>query len=171
MKLYHGSNIIVNEPRLIVQTRTLDFGTGFYTTANKQQAIEFSAKVVSRAQRLYLPVGCQTVSVYELNDVAAQKELSILKFDSPSKEWLDFVLTNRKGTYSGKKHDLIIGAVANDDVYTTLLAYEQGTFSYQQILEMLKIRKLFDQYVFTSDKALKYLRFINKIIIEDSDNG
>jgi hypothetical protein len=165
MKLYHGSNIIVDAPRLIEQTRTLDFGAGFYTTANKRQAIEFSAKVVSRAQRLHLPVGHQTVSVYEFDDIAAQKELSILKFDLPSKEWLDFVLTNRKGGYFGKGYDLVIGAVANDDVYTTLLAYEQGAFSYQQILEMLKVRKLFDQYVFTSDKALKFLRFADKIII------
>ncbi|MBC8545194.1 DUF3990 domain-containing protein [Clostridiales bacterium NSJ-32] len=32
MILYHGSNVIVDKPRLIRQNRTLDFGSGFYTT-------------------------------------------------------------------------------------------------------------------------------------------
>lgn len=31
MKLYHGSLQIVNEPRILVPNRTLDYGTGFYT--------------------------------------------------------------------------------------------------------------------------------------------
>ena len=30
MKLYHGSLEIVQEPRIIKPTRTLDYGTGFY---------------------------------------------------------------------------------------------------------------------------------------------
>ncbi|MBY6825647.1 DUF3990 domain-containing protein, partial [Clostridium botulinum] len=32
MILYHGSNVIVEDPKIIKATRTLDFGYGFYTT-------------------------------------------------------------------------------------------------------------------------------------------
>lgn len=32
MLLYHGSNVVVSEPKLIQQNRFLDFGFGFYTT-------------------------------------------------------------------------------------------------------------------------------------------
>lgn len=32
MILYHGSNVIVDQPELIQQNRYLDFGFGFYTT-------------------------------------------------------------------------------------------------------------------------------------------
>ena len=32
MLVYHGSNIAVENPRLIIPNRTLDFGAGFYTT-------------------------------------------------------------------------------------------------------------------------------------------
>ena len=38
MILYHGSNVVVSEPKLIQQNRFLDFGFGFYTTTNKKQA-------------------------------------------------------------------------------------------------------------------------------------
>ena len=39
MIVYHGSNMIVDQPRLVHQNRTLDFGYGFYTTTNQNQAI------------------------------------------------------------------------------------------------------------------------------------
>ena len=45
MILYHGSNIVVAQPKLIQQNRFLDFGYGFYTTTNKEQAISFADKV------------------------------------------------------------------------------------------------------------------------------
>ena len=39
MILYHGSNVEVREPKIIVSNRTLDFGAGFYTTSNKGQPV------------------------------------------------------------------------------------------------------------------------------------
>ena len=62
MILYHGSNVIVSEPRLIKQNRFLDFGYGFYTTTNKSQAISFADKVTKRRRE-----GQKTVSVYEID--------------------------------------------------------------------------------------------------------
>ena len=44
MILYHGSNTIVEKPKLVEQNRFLDFGYGFYTTTNKDQAENFSKK-------------------------------------------------------------------------------------------------------------------------------
>ena len=43
--LYHGSNVAVERPKIIQSQRTLDFGEGFYTTTNKQQAEIFAQKV------------------------------------------------------------------------------------------------------------------------------
>ena len=48
MIVYHGSNVIVSEPKMIRQNRFLDFGFGFYTTINKAQAIGFADKVTRR---------------------------------------------------------------------------------------------------------------------------
>jgi len=168
MELYHGSNVIVSDPKLVIQARTLDFGSGFYTTTNKGQAVEFSAKVVRRNN---LNKGVRSVSIYQFDDKAAIKDLKILRFESADQRWLDFVLRNRNNTYIGDDYDLVIGAVANDDVYPTLVAYENGILSVTGAIEALRIKKLYDQYVFKTEKALRYLGFIGKIFPEGGGNG
>ena len=55
---------------------------------------------------------------------AAEHFLVILHFPDTGKLWLDFVYQNRRGIYTGKPYDLIIGPVANDDVFATLIIYE-----------------------------------------------
>lgn len=42
MFLYHGSNMQVITPKILVTNRMLDFGAGFYTTSNKEQAVKWS---------------------------------------------------------------------------------------------------------------------------------
>ena len=111
MILYHGSNLVVSEPKLIQQNRFLDFGFGFYTTTNKAQAISFADKVTKRRQN-----GQRTVSMYEIDENTAFLECSILRFDEPGEAWLDFVSDNRSGKYEGEAYDFIFGPVANDDV-------------------------------------------------------
>lgn len=51
MTLYHGSNVTVQVPKLIVPFRALDFGVGFYTTTNRDQASDFAKKVVERTAK------------------------------------------------------------------------------------------------------------------------
>ena len=67
------------------------------------------------------------------------------------------------GTYAGEIYDLIIGAVANDDVYRTLQVYGAGILTKEQAIEALKIKKLFNQYVFASEQSLKLLKFIESV--------
>lgn len=162
MILYHGSNVTVSEPKLIKQNRFLDFGFGFYTTTNKTQAIGFADKVTKRWKS-----GTQTVSIYEIDEAKAFNECSVLKFDSPDESWLDFVSENRLGIYKGNVYDFIFGPVANDDVYTTFTLYTAGVLSKEQTLEALKIKKLYNQLVLTSEKSLSYLKFIGIVSAEE----
>lgn len=154
MILYHGSNVIVKEPRIIESNRFLDFGIGFYTTTNKDQAINFAKKVVQRKGE-----GKPIVNIYELDETVVSR-LDIKQFDGPNEEWLDFVSDNRNGTFSAKEYDVIIGAVADDDVYRTLQVYASGVLTKEQALEALKIKKLFNQYVFKTESSLKVIRFV-----------
>lgn len=154
MILYHGSNMVVEKPRLIEQNRFLDFGYGFYTTTNKVQAKNFAQKVVVRRG------GTPTVNVYEIDDNIGSELLKIKRFNAPDEKWLDFVSAHRNGTYDGEQYDIIIGAVANDDVYKTLQAYSTGLLNKEQALEALKIKKLFDQYVFATNEAISLLTFV-----------
>lgn len=154
MILYHGSNVIVDKPRLIPQNRFLDFGFGFYTTTNKAQALAFAEKVFRRRKE-----GSKIVSMYEIDERIAFSDCTVLKFDSPDETWLDFVSENRAGNYKGEVYDFIYGPVANDDVYTTFTLYSAGVLSKEQTLEALKIKKLYNQLVLTSEKAIGYLKF------------
>ena len=159
MQLYHGSNIIVEKPILLPQQRTLDFGTGFYTTTNYEQAEEFARKVGDRreSEKCF-------VSVYEVADFdLLKKELSVLEFTEPNEQWLDFVFENRAGIYSGKVYDIVYGAVANDTIYRVLTAYEEGIVPKDECIRQLKVRKLYNQMTFASEKALAHLKFTSQI--------
>ena len=160
MRLYHGSNIAVAEPRLVGQTRGLDFGSGFYLTTSQTQAERFSEIVVNRRKS-----GVATVSVYELDMAAAEKSLAIRRFTSADGDWLRFVSENRLHTYCGDEYDMVIGAVANDDVMPTVQAYLSGLFDIEAALLALKTRKLVDQICLRSEKALSLLRFIKSEVL------
>lgn len=154
MILYHGSNVVVEQPKLIEQNRFLDFGYGFYTTTNREQAENFAQKVTIRRG------GKPIVNVYEIDENVQMNLLNIKRFYAPDEEWLDFVSAHRNGTYDGEQYDLIIGAVANDDVYRTLQVYSTGLLTKVQALEILKVKRLFNQYVFATVEALELLKFI-----------
>lgn len=158
MILYHGSNVVVSTPQLIYQNRFLDFGFGFYTTTNKKQAIGFADKVYKRKKE-----GGRIVNIYEIDEKKAFSECSLLHFKTANEEWLNFVSDNRNGKYEGKTYDLIFGPVADDDVYTTFTLYQARALTMEQTLENLKIKKLYNQLVFTSEKALSYLKFIGTV--------
>ena len=160
MILYHGSNLVVSEPKLIQQNRFLDFGFGFYTTTNKTQAISFADKVTKRRKN-----GQRAVSIYEIDENIAFSECSILRFDEPGEAWLDFVSDNRSGNYEGEAYDFIFGPVANDDVYRTIALYMTGVLDKEQTLSSLKIRKLFNQLVFATEKSLQYLKFEGRELV------
>lgn len=162
MILYHGSNLTVSCPKLVAQNRFLDFGYGFYTTTNKAQAVGFAEKVSKRRKD-----GVPTVSIYEIDEKKAFDECTVLRFDSPNEDWLDFVSENRSGNYSGKQYDFIYGPVANDDVYTTFTLYTAGVLTKEQTIEALKVKKLYNQLVLTSEKALSCLKFCGTIPMEE----
>jgi len=155
MKLFHGSNVEVAKPRLVDQTRGLDFGAGFYLTTSEAQANRFSDIVVNRRKS-----GIATVSIYEFDIEAAQKALSIRRFQGADADWLGFVMNNRLKTYSGEIYDVVIGAVANDTVMPALQAYLGGFLTEEATLITLKASKLADQFCIKTDKALSLLHFV-----------
>lgn len=162
MIVYHGSNVVVSRPKLIPQNRFLDFGFGFYTTTNKAQAIAFAEKVYKRRKE-----GSKIVNIYALDEEKAFSECAVLRFDSPDEAWLDFVCDNRSGIYKGDAFDFIYGPVANDDVYTTFTLYSAGVLNKTQTLEALKIKKLYNQLVLSSEKALRCLTFVGTVPEEE----
>lgn len=164
MIVYHGSDVVVESPTLLKPKRTLDFGPGFYTTTNKEQAISFAQKVMLRND-----TQTKAVSMYEIDFKEIEDTLDVLKFNSPDEEWLDFVFANRQGIYNVKRYGLVYGPVADDTIYRVFGLYEAGLLTKEETLKRLKIRKLYDQVAFCTEKALSYLKFIGQLDIDKEE--
>ena len=156
MTLYHGSNTEVAEPKLLRSLRTLDFGSGFYTTMNFAQAVDFATKVVDRNEG----AGVATLNIYDLDEKVAFELFDTIRFDGPNEAWLDFVVENRRGRYVGPEYAIKVGPVANDNVYRTIQLYMTGVLTRSQAIEAFKVKELFNQVVFSSEPALRLLRFV-----------
>lgn len=163
MLLYHGSNMKVERPKLIAQTRGLDFGAGFYLTTSEEQAARFSEIVYKRRKN-----GMPTVSFFEFDMELAEKSLSIRKFSGADREWLGFVADNRLRVYKGEEYDIVIGAVANDTVMPTIQAYLSGFINEEATLIALKASKLVDQICVKSEGGLSMLRFVRANNIKEA---
>jgi len=118
MVVYHGSNVPVENPIIMRSERKLDFGEGFYTTYNREQAVRWSQRVADREK-----TSSRIITEYEFNLIDAEKDNTILRFDEPDYKWLDFVCSNRLGKEIIDHYDIIIGPVANDSVYAVILFY------------------------------------------------
>jgi len=161
MKVFHGTNIVIEQPKIINRFKTLDFGEGFYTTENENQAKDFAIKVCERRS----PTLCPIVNCYEFDEDI--NKLSVLKFDAPNEKWLDFIVERRQGIASSKQYDLIIGPVANDDVFGTIILYEAGQLDKESAIRKFNIKKLYNQVVFCNEFVLNHLRFINSYKAEN----
>ncbi len=154
MKIYHGSMEIVRNPEIRKVNRTLDYGVGFYTTTSYEQAVSW---VERRANERKLSKGY--VNVYEFDEKCI-KNFKHLIFDSPTEEWVDFVMQNRTQNSFEHDYDIVYGPVANDKVYASFALYEGGFLNKQALISELKTYKLVDQYLFHTEKSLESIKFI-----------
>lgn len=153
MKLYHGSTVIVEQPRILTDLRALDFGSGFYLTSNEEQAKRWS-KVVARRRRTTKSF----LNIYELDD-SYNDVLRTLLFSAADGEWLDFVVANRKEQIMFVPYDLVIGSVANDSTLPVIDDYMDGKYTKEEAVRRLMPQNLTDQYAFLTEQALELLRF------------
>ena len=154
MKLYHGSLEIVQKPEMRKANRTLDYGSGFYTTTSYEQA---EAWVKRRMDEAKQTIGY--VNIYEMTE-AIPAALKQLIFHSPTEDWVDFVMRNRTEKGFVHDYDIVYGPVANDRVYAAFALYEGGLLDKQDLIKELKAYKLVDQYLFHTEKALQTLSFV-----------
>jgi hypothetical protein len=142
----------VREPHLLKIQRDLDFGRGFYTTSDFDQAKSWA----QRTTRIR-GTGKPLISCYEVNEADFAK-LKIRRFKTADKDWLDFITDNRKGSASADDWDLIIGPVANDQTFPTILLYLDGFIDAENAINRLLTQRLKDQYTFKTEAAIALLR-------------
>jgi hypothetical protein len=158
MRLFHGSTVIVEHPRIIESERGRDFGAGFYTTDIREQAVRWA----QRKARIEAQKGVPTkaiVSIYEF-DTSDYDNLRVAHFPEPSAEWLDMVCKCRSDLQYRHGFDVVTGKIANDTVGATISYVVQGVMRREDALERLKFEKINNQLCFATGKALSYLTYI-----------
>ena len=105
MILYHGSYLAIENPDLLHSRPNLDFGKGFYLMSIREQAVKWCGKFVKRGKE-------GVISNYIFDEELFQR-LKVLRFDSYSEDWLEFILTCRSGKDSSD-YDAVCGGIANE---------------------------------------------------------
>lgn len=141
--IYHGGYQAIEYPQIKTGEFAKDFGTGFYCTEIKEQAVRW-------AKRYPTPV----VSIYDyLEDPA----LKILNFKEMTEKWLDFIVDCRKGL----KHDydIVIGTMADDQIYNYISDYVNDVLTREQFWVLAKFKYPTHQINFCTPLALQCLTF------------
>ena len=142
--LYHGSNVVVEKPQILISGFYKDFGYGFYCTKLVKQARKWS--LTKR--------GASIVSSYKYTP---SKNLKILSFPVMTDEWLDFVVDCRRGI----KHDydIVEGPMADDQIWDYVEDLMEGTITREAFWVLAKFKRPTHQIVFCTTKALETITF------------
>lgn len=159
-RVYHGSIDEVVNPEIRQPNRSLDYGSGFYTTTSYEQAKRW---VERRMKDKGVAIGY--VNIYELDEEVI-KDMKSLFFEKPTEEWVSFVMRNRTERNFIHDYDVVYGPVADDSVYTQFALYEGGIISLPTLIHELKTYKLVDQYLFHTEKSLLAIKFVKSEIVE-----
>ena len=159
-RVYHGSIDEVENPEIRQPNRSLDYGSGFYTTTSYEQAKRW---VERRMKDKGVAIGY--VNIYELDEKLV-KNMKSLFFEKPTEEWVSFVMRNRTERNFIHDYDVVYGPVADDSVYTQFALYEGGIISLPTLIHELKTYKLVDQYLFHTEKSLLAIKFVKSEIVE-----
>jgi hypothetical protein len=151
MIVYHGSYKEIVKPDIAHSRKNVDFGRGFYATPLLEQAQKWCRKFKGTMHSA-------VVSVYQF-DENAYTECKVLRFDTYSEEWLDFILKCRRGV-DNSDYDIVMGGVANDKVFNTVELFFDGLIDKKEAIKRLRYEKPNFQIAFRSQKVIEeYLRF------------
>lgn len=144
MEVYHGEYCQIEKPEIITSRYAKDFGPGFYCTELREQAIRWA--------------GRYDTSVVSIYDFVQDEKLNILHFAEMTEEWLDFIIKCRNGVKHN--YDIVIGAMANDQIYNYISDYMNGILSREQFWVLAKFKHPTHQVCYCTPEALKCLVFI-----------
>lgn len=144
MILFHGSNVMVENPKIMLNGFYKDFGYGFYCTNIEKQAKRWA--LTKRKNHV--------VNKFTYINNNGLKELF---FDEMTEEWLEFVVNCR----SGKAHtyDVVEGPMADDTIWDYVEDYAAGNISKSAFWELVKFKYPTHQIVFCTDQAIKALQY------------
>lgn len=159
IRLYHGTSVEFDTIEIDKCKARTDFGKGFYLGNDKARALNF-------AERKAQFHGTKPI-VYEYDFYTEGLALfDRLKFETVNEEWARVISLFRTesallGDLSEK--DLIIGPVADDQVWRFTVLYLNEKISIQEFLEKAKPYERFTQYCFKTERSLGMLRRVGEL--------
>ncbi len=152
IRLYHDSNVAIEQIDLSRSKRGKDFGQGLYLNANPDQAMEMATR--------FLNEGTPTLSCFEFDeDEVIKNGLNIKVFHDYSEEWAEFVVMNRKNNSDVPAHPY--GPIVDDTVGIQIRRFIMGYLSASALVEELRFKDDHAfQYFFGTPKAVKFLKRI-----------
>ena len=166
MRLYHGSENIIEKPIYGKGARYNDYGKGFYCTENIELAKEWAC---AKQKNGY-------ANIYDLD----LSELKVLNLNSGSYNilnWLAVLADNRTYWQNGSiaepaknyikenflpdisTYDVIIGYRADDSYFSFAQDFVSGVISLQKLAQAMRLGKLGEQIVLKSQKAFAQIQF------------
>lgn len=142
--LYHGSNVEVQNPKILTNGFYKDFGFGFYCTHMQKQAERWA---LSKREK-------HIVNQYTYRE---DKTLEVLKFIEMTEEWLDFVVDCRSG--KAHRYDIVEGPMADDTIWDYIEDFIRGNITREAFWVLVKFKYPTHQIVFCTENALKLLEF------------
>lgn len=152
--VYHGTTKAVEHPLCRLGRPHLDFGQGFYLTDIREQARMWADRMSrNRGEQALL-------NVYSLEKGLLLAEAHSLIFPAYDREWLQFIVANRRGEDAAAGYDYIEGGVADDRVINAINMYMQGYYSEEYTLRLLALHRPNNQICLRNqeltDKFLHY---------------
>lgn len=150
----------------------VDFGQGFYTTTNYQQAIDFAIKHSrsnNKFQRLKKDAtyfSNPMIFEYKINkDKLAA--LQGIAYESPNEKWAEFIYNNRLGIdflrsdchNLSREYNFVYGGVADSNISLVINKAKSGLVTYDEFVELIKPYDQYnqDQLSFHTNESLKCL--------------
>ena len=148
--VYHGSNVVVPEPKIMLNGHYKDFGYGFYCTNIKKQAKRWA--LTKRGESV--------VNTYSYADISTQ---NVKIFSEMTEEWLEFVVNCRRGIEHN--YDIVEGPMADDQIWDYVEEYIAGNITKAAFWELVKFKYPTHQIVFCTERALGILHFEGSEVI------
>lgn len=166
MRLYHGSNVVIESINLAMCRPYKDFGKGFYLTDIEEQA----KQMAKRVSGIY--GGSPVVNTFEIqDDFRKMSDIKIMDFGiQTTEEWAKFVMNNRNRTFTDEantlcnkdnKYDIVIGPVADDNMALLFRQYENEIIDFETLLKGMIYKKTSSQYSFHTEKGIRLLRKVD----------
>lgn len=168
--IYHGSEVIIENPEYLKGNVHNDYGLGFYCCSNKELAKEWAAK----------KTGHGYINRYQIRD----DRLKILDLTKPPLNdvlnWVALLMHNRelssdlrnnfprelkylddKYLIDVSKYDIVIGYRADDSYFRFPEAFVRSEITLESLNRIFQAGNLGKQYVLISERAFNLIHFLD----------